>query len=582
MNAFSEKLISYSRQVRAGFKQIKNLRFSSMRKAFSLMGKREKIAFLILLALALLSLTWSIFAFYYSHTKPAPSAGGIYSESFVGQPMYINPLLAYEEPDLDLTKLVYSGLYKYDNSGQLVPDLAANMPTVSQDQKQYSIKLKNNVKWQNGKTFTANDVVFTFQILKDQAFKSPYRGSWLYTKVEKLGDYEVKFTTDDISGPFIYNLTLPIMPKSIWGNVASQNFLLSKYNLEAVGCGPYSIKEIKKLASGKVQSITLGANSDYFGDKAKISTIIFKFYDTEEDALNAFRSKEVNGTGFTPFSNNLQNDNDQSQSQVIKVPLPQYQVIFFNLNKPVFSDLKIRQALSAGVDKQKIISGVFNGNALLPSSPLLYSSQANSAMEAGGFDPESAKSILDQAGWTVDQASGIRMNKNQQLALTITSNDQEINAKAAEILAEQWKKLNINVTLNILPTKDLTEKIKSRDFEVLLFNQKFNADPDPFVFWHSSQIKDPGVNLTGYSNQEADKLIIEARTTTNEQVRREKYALFNKMISQNVPVIFLDQAEYIYLLNDEIKNVNLRVIYEAYQRFQDLPAWYIKTGRVWK
>ena len=140
-----------------------------------------------------------------------------------------------------------------------------------------------------------------------------------------------------------------------------------------------------------------------------------------------------------------------------------------------------------------------------------------------------------------------------------------------------------SVNLSIVPTKQLTDTvIRTRGFDVLLFPQKFSADPDPFLFWHSSQIKDPGVNLTGFSDPLADRLITEARTTTDQKIREQKYQQFNQLIKDKVPVIFLDQTEYIYVVSKDINNMHLGTLYENSQRFNDITGWYINTKRVWK
>ncbi len=583
MNNYLENLKALYRQIYTGLKELRTLRFSSLGKVFSLMGKKEKIALVSLTILAVISFCWSLRNFYINHTIPIPGFGGTYTEGLIGQPTYINPLLGHQEPDLTLIKLVFSGLYKYGPESQLVPDLAESLPVISQDQKQYTIKLKNNVKWHNDRQLTADDVVFTIQTIKDPVYKSPLRNLWLYTTVEKLSDFEVKFTTKDVSGPFIQNLTQPILPKFVWSKVEAQNSLLSKYNLEAVGSGPYTIKEIKKLQSGKIQSINLQSNPNYYGGKPKIDTVVFKFYDNEQDLLNAFHSKEIMGLSYSPYSSSLRLESNPEQNQIFKIPLPQYQVVFFNLQSAILSDLKVRQALSLVTDRQKIITEVFKNEAVLPSSPFLFASQTDPAEIAKGQDLEQAKKILDSAGWTVDPKTSLRRKKTQDLALTMYTNDMEMNSKAAQNLADQYRALGIKISLNVVPTKNLTENnIRSRNFDILLFAQKFNTDPDPFLFWHSSQIKDPGLNLTGFNNPAADKLIAEARTTTDQKVREQKYLEFDKLFSQNIPAIFLDQTIYVYALDKNIKNVNLHKLYDSSQRMYDLPSWYMQEDRKWK
>ncbi|HYV33930.1 MAG TPA: peptide ABC transporter substrate-binding protein [Candidatus Limnocylindria bacterium] len=583
MNGFSQNFISYTKSAVKGAKELKTLSLSKLRKVFSLLGKREKIALGVLLAVAIFSFVVSVQNFYYAITVPAATYGGSYTEGLLGQPVYINPLLASQDPDLSLTNLVFSGLYKYGDKGQLVPDLANGMPTISEDQKQYSVNLKQNATWHNNKPVTADDVVFTIQTLQDPNFKSPLRPLWQATAIEKLSDYSVKFTTKNVSVPFLNSLTLPILPKSVWSNVGSQKFLLSQYNQEAIGSGPYSIKEIKKLPSGKVEQITLASFPGYFGDRAKIDELVIKFYDTEDDILNAFHSREIEGFGFVPLGSSLFVDKNQNQAQVLSVPLPQYQVVFFNLNNKILADQNVRTALSLATDKHQIIDQVFKGNALLPVSPLVFNDPQNPQTIPSVVDITKAKNLLESSGWAIDPKTNLRTKKGQVFKISIATNDSIVNAQAAEVLANQWKALDVQVNLTVLPSKQLTDTlIKPRGFDVLLFPQKFGADPDPFLFWHSSQIKDPGFNLTGFSDPAADKLIVEARSTTNREARAQKYVEFNNLIMSKVPIIFLDQTEFVYTVDNSIKNIKLNFLYDPSQRFSNINTWYIAEKRVWK
>ncbi len=580
MPVFFENFLTYLKSIFQGLLSLRHFRLSSLRKVFSFLGRREKVALWTLAAAAAASLFFSSRNYYYAHTTVAPTFGGIYTEGLLGQPSYINPLFAHQDTDLALTHLVFSGLYKYDSSGQLVPDLADGQPVISEDQKQYTVNLKHNVKWHNDKPFTADDVVFTVLTLQDPSSKSPLRNSWLSTTVEKLSDYQVRFTTKDISGPFAANLTMPIISKAVWSHIDPQNYLVSTANLQAVGTGPYAIKEIKKEASGRIEQVTLESYSSFYTGKSKIDTVIMKFYDSDEDLLNALHGKEIQGLGFTALDRNLFLDQDRSDVNMFRIPLPQYQVIFFNLANKTLADQNVRKALQAAIDRTTIIQDVFKGNAALPVSPLLGPAASTSPASA---NLDQARALLDQAGWKVDSKTNIRTKKNVQLELTIATNDYQLNSKAAEDVANEWKKLNIKANLTVLPTKQLTDTaIRPRKFDVLLFPQKFGADPDPFAFWHSSQIKDPGLNLTGFSDANVDKLIVEARSTTNDTSRTQKYQQLDALVSDATPVIFLDQALYVYALPTSIKNASLTALTDPSERFYDITNWYIDEKRVWK
>jgi peptide/nickel transport system substrate-binding protein len=547
------------------------------------MDRREKTALCLLALLVIVNFYLSFQNFYSSHSVVAPAFGGTYIEGMLGQPAYINPLLAHTEQDLSLVKLVFSGLYKYDGSGKLVPDLAESLPQISPDQKQYTVSLKHNVKWHNGKPFTADDVVFTMQTLQDPAYKSPSLGMWQSTTVQKIDDYTIKFSTQDISGPFVQNLTLPILSQSVWSRVDAQNFLLSDNNLKAVGTGPFTVKEIKKQAGGKVDQITLASFPNFYAGQPKIGTVTIKFYDNETDILNALHSREIDGYGFVSLGSSANLEPGQNNLEILKVPLPQYQAAFFNLNNKILAEDGVRQALSLATDRRKIIRDVFAGQALLPTPPLLLSQGLGKNPIIAPADAATAAKLLDDSGWKIDPKTGLRTKKNQTLELTMVTNDFLLNSKAAESLAAQWRALNIKINLTVVPTKLLTDSaIRLRNFDVLLFPLKFGSDPDPFAFWHSSQIKDPGVNLSGFSDPQVDKLISQARATTNQDARNQEYQQLNAILTTRLPIIWLDQALYTYAVDQKIKGIKLQSLFEPNQRFYDTPNWFIDEKKVWK
>lgn len=582
MNGSTNNLISYSKQITDGLKAVKKTNLSSYRKVFSLMGKSEKIAFWILSLLAVASLFLSVKNLYLKNTRLVPAIGGSLIEGVKGQPLYINPVLAFQEPDTSLMKLVFSGLYKFDNQGNLIPDLAEGMPTLSEDQKQYTINLKRNAKWHNGRPVTADDVVFTINLVKNPDFKSPQKTLWQSTNIEKTADYQIKFSTKDVSGPFLYNLTLPILPKAIWEKVGAQNFPLSELNLKAVGSGPYSIKNIENLKNGKIKSITLESFSNYHLGKPKISEVTVKFFETEDDLFNAFYSKEIQNFGFyaSPSQNQLPNDKD---NQIFRLTTPQYETVFFNLNQKALIEQNFRNALAGSINRQDLISTVLENKALLPKIYLANTGQDSITLNQTPWGIETAKQQLEASGWQIDPATNIRTKKGVKAELTISTNDYSTNIKTAEFLIRSWAELNIQVTLKTFSTKQLNEDVvKNRNFDILLFPQKLGPDPDPFILWHSSQINEPGKNLTGFNNPTADKLITESRTNTDLSVRMEKYKQFFQLLNEKQPALFLYQNQYIYVTDNNIKNIGLNTIFESSNRFYDLPNWYLEQARAWK
>ncbi len=167
------------------------------------------------------------------------------------------------------------------------------------------------------------------------------------------------------------------------------------------------------------------------------------------------------------------------------------------------------------------------------------------------------------------------------LSFTLTTVDQPIAISVAYFLKTQWKALGVN--LEIKTVNDITEEvIRPRNYEMLLFGEVLNAVPDPFPFWHSSQIKDPGLNLAGYENKECDKLLEEARESLDEKERENALEKFQNILIGDAPTVFLYRPDYLYLVSKEIKGINAEIITDFSKRFSGVENWYIKTKRVWK
>jgi peptide/nickel transport system substrate-binding protein len=549
------------------------------------MGQREKIALGALVVLTILSGAYTTQQLFAAYTEVAPTEGGIYREGIIGQPRYINPLLATSDTDLSLIKLVYSGLYKFDAEGDVAPDLAESFPEVSEDGRSYTVQIKRNASWHDGTPITADDVIFTVQTLQNPEFKSPRRTEWQSTTIEKIDNYTVKFNLQSASAPFLNNLTLPLLPKHIWEEVPANEFATSTKNIEAVGNGPYVVKEVRQLSEGTVQNIMLKSFSNYHSRRAYIDTLKLSFYEDVGSVLNAVHGKQIDGFGYNPFNETVRFDESNNEFRITQLPLPQYQAVFFNTSRKLFSDVRVRKALQLGTDTQTIINTVYNGQGALLTGPILRQHVDGLPEPVAQANLEQAKALLDSAGWVVegntDGASTVRKKNGQELQFTLSTNNFALNTQAAELLAAQWGQLGVKVQLNIQPTRELTENaIRPRNFDALLFGQKLGADPDPFLFWHSSQVKNPGLNLSMYSNNIADRLMSEARATTTKPERDEKYRQFQEIIAQDAPAIFLVQNVFSYAQTSNVKGLSINNLSDTTARFYDLPNWYIDTKRV--
>lgn len=556
---------------------------SIWQKFFQVLSHKEKIAVNILILVIAASLILTIVGFYYYFTKPIPISGGDYSEGIVGQPMYINPVLASgNEADADLCQLVYSSLFKYDAEGKIILDLAESYET-DKNGLTYTIKLRKEVKWHDGESFTADDVLFTIQAVQDPAFKSPLRQIWQGVGVETDDESTVRFILQSPYAFFLNNLTIGILPKHVWETVAPANFPLAEYNLRPVGAGPYKFSDFEKDPDGNILSYDLEANENYFGPKSLIGRISFSFYFDEDSMLEAYNNKQIFGLSYLSPSR-LGDLKSRRSADIHSINIPRYFAVFLNQQKSkILADRDVRKALSLATDKKTIISEVLGGEGKEVYSPIPPGSfGVTDDIKKFEYNTDEANKTLDNAGWKKGE-NGFRRKDNQPLEMKLVATDWPDLAQTAEMLKKQWEAVGVKVNIETLDATDVQQNyIRPREYEALLFGQMLGVEPDPYAFWSSSQTRDPGLNLALYSNQNVDKILEKIRQETDSEKRAELYKEFQQNVSGDVPVIFLYSPNYLYITNKKVQGVKISSMNTPDKRFANVTEWYMKTKRVKK
>lgn len=548
----------------------------------NVLSKRERYLILILLAIAACSLISIPITSYYHFTKPVAASGGTMTEGIVGEPRHINPLLSQSDADRDLVKLIYSGLLKYNKDGKLVPDLAKSYE-LSPDELNYTVYLKENAKWHDGTPITADDMIFTVQVAQNTDYGSLQRINWQGVDLEKLDDHTIIFKLKNKYAQFLGNLTLPILPEHLWENIKPINFALSELNLKPIGSGPYMFKKLQKDSSGRISLYELQSNKYFYDGKPLIDKIRLKFYESEDGLIEAYNKNEVDNLGMLS-PKNIKNVKYKQRLTIERVKMPRYFAIFFNQNQSkILSDKNIRLALSHATDKDSLVQKILDSNDVAIDSPLtgvIFSSGQDPKIYE--YNKDLAKDILRKAGWDKTDESGILMKKDEKLTLKLTTSTWSELAEVANIMKEQWRDIGIDLQIETLPTSDLQQVIKERNYQMLLFGEILNLDPDPFSLWHSSQKRDPGLNLALYDNRDADTILEDARKTLSPDQRMKKYDDFQKLVVTDIPAIFLYSPDYLYGHSKNINGFENHIISTPSDRFSGIEKWYIDTRRVWK
>ncbi|MFA4890683.1 MAG: peptide ABC transporter substrate-binding protein [Candidatus Paceibacterota bacterium] len=548
--------------------------------------KKERIIFLALVAIFVGSILLFLWQANNKISVIIPERGGTLKEGIIGTPRFINPLLAISDADRDMATLIYSGLMRPDNKGGLEMDLAEKYE-ISNDGLEYTFTLKPNLVWHNGEPIISDDIIFTVQQAKDPMLKSAKRAGWEGVTAQKIDDRTLKFILEKPYTPFLESTTLGILPKHLWKEASSDLMSFSGLNINPVGSGPYKIKSVSRDSSGIISSATLEANKKFALGVPFMDNISIKFYPSEEKLLNAYRSREIDGVGaVTPQSLEAIKRGDSN----IKIfSLPRIFGVFFNKNSAkIFAQKEVRQALETATDKKKIIDEALKGFGTRLDYPIPPGTIGALPAKNTSSSVDDAKKLLEKNGWKIggDGVYEKKISRSETLRLNFsisTSNVPELKT-AAELVKSMWEKIGARVEVKVFEIGDLNQNIiRPRKYDALLFGEVVGRDPDPFVFWHSSQRNDPGLNIAMYTNITVDKFLEKARAISDEEKRKEIYGQFQEEIEKDVPAVFLYSPYFIYIAPQSLKGIeNLESITIPSERFSQAHKWYLVTGKVWK
>ena len=553
--------------------------------SFTLAERTLFYTFTTIFVLSGIILAWKVSSAFQENV---PIQGGSLTEGVVGNPRFINPVLALSEADKNLTSLVYSGLVRVNTSGEVVNDLASGVE-VSDNRLTYTVSIHPQARFHDGSKVTADDVIFTVSKIADPLIKSPRRGNWDGVSVEKVDEETVRFTLKRPYSPFIYNLTTGILPRHIWKNVTNDEFSFSQFNTLPVGSGPYQVEAVERNDGGIPDYYKLTPFERSLGQVPFIESLIFRFYPSESALIEAYNKGSVESvSGISP---ERMPELKVGSAQVIHSPLPRIFAVFFNQNQSkVLQEKSVRQALEIVTPKESIVKNVLDGFGTAIDGPLpagLYPWTEEEISEETDADKlVRAQKVLSDAGWKAGE-DGILEKKSGSatidLSFSISTGDAPELKAVAEELERAWQALGAQVEILTFETGELNQSvIRPRHFDALLFGEVVGRDTDLYPFWHSSQRNDPGLNIALYANSKADKFLESARSAPDRDSAEESYKSFQAELEKDLPAIFLYSPNFLYVVPEKVKDVSLATLAVSQDRFLGVRDWYVETDKVWR
>ncbi len=542
-----------------------------------------------LLGIALLGSLLAYLAFT-CVTAVVPDVGGTYVEGLAGSPQYLNPILCqYDQADRSLCSLIFNGLTKLNERGEVVPDLAERWE-ISDDCLVYTFYLRRDVLWHDGSPFSASDVVFTVEAMQDPGYQGvPYLAElWRSVEVVKVDSHTVEFTLQEPFAPFLDYTTIGVLPVHLLAEVPAESLPSDSFNRHPIGTGLFQLEEIS------AEHALLQANPLFYGPRPYLNKIEFRFYPDYASVLSAYERGEVQGISRVLPEDLLEVGAD-SGLKLFSAQLTGYALIFLNLKDPAvpfFQEKLVRQALLYAIDRQELVDRVLKGQGLVAHSPILPETWAyDNGVLKYEYNPERAEDLLNEAGWhnpnplpatigDAEEDDDVREKGRVKLAFTLLTDDDPLRVELAREIARQWEAVGVKATLRTVGSGLVREFLYPREFEALLIDLELHGDPDPYPLWHSTQASSGGQNYAGFISYEADKLLQEARCTTDSGRRAELYRRFQEIFADEVPSLLLYYPIYTYAVDEEVKGVQLAPMGDPSDRFRNIAEWYIVTRRV--
>lgn len=468
----------------------------------------------------------------------------------------INPILSNNKNVQDISKLIYDPLVTLTVDYKAEACLAKEW--AKQSDNSYLIKLRENVKWSDGQRFTSEDVRFTIDRLKEVSSIYSYNVQYV-TGVDIIDDYTVKISLDREIPFFEYQLTFPILSKDYY---EAEDFVNTEKNSSPVGTGKYKIAEVQP------SYIILEKNTGWWNKDTKltIEKITVNLYSSVGELYNSFKIGNIDLISTT-------NDNLQQYIGTIgysskELKGREHTFLALNMQNSFLSRQEVRKAIAYSIDKENIVSSVFNSKCYTSSFPLDYGSWLSQGQEASsGYNLEQAKQVLIDAGWSYRSGNWQKTEnyKIQRLTLSLLVRASDASKVAvAENIRQQLE--NQGIRINIIQASDeqYNNNINTKNYDIALCSMTLSPSPNLSTYFGEG-------NIANYSNEEVANIMEEVKNTTDENVLKEKYARLFEIYKSDIPYISLYKNKYIVAYNSGLVG---EITPNWFYQFYGIEGWY--------
>ena len=495
----------------------------------------------------------------------------------------INPIYSFSVDEGVIDETLFLSMVQFewnDQKGDLnaEPMLATSWEWAP-DSSYVIFNLRDNVFWSDGVKFSADDIVYTFDVYSDSKVQSRFYGSFknFYTDAdnhininktfEVISPLKIKIKFLPKSVPSLLDVVFPIIPKHVYEKIGRENISTSEINFNPVSNGVYKLKKWERN-----QSIVLEADKKSFLYKTgMIDEIIFKVVPDYNSRLTQLQKEEIDFSELIkPIDVKDLQKADNLKIESVKgreydyIGLSNIDIKSYTENKIIkknilFGSSKVRKAFAYAINRNEILSEYLNNFGELAITPVssIFKQYFDDQLKQVDYDPATAKKLLTEEGWIDSDNDGVIEKNNTEFKFTlyIPSNN-PLREFAGTIIKNNLKAVGIEMNLEKLELGAFLDNLYDKKFDAWMASWYIQVPLELKAFWYSDLQNTP-LNFAGYQNKDADKIIDElnARITLEEKI--EKYKKFQEIIFDDQPVTFLYWTDNIVVYNKRIKNLTV-------------------------
>ncbi len=464
------------------------------------------------------------------------------------EPATLNPMSAQDGYAVTIHNYIFDSLLQRDSETYEWKPALAESYVVSEDKTKFIFKIRDGVKWHDGKPLTVEDIKYSFDIIFEDKFNTASKRPYLegIKRVEVIDSKTVAFIAkDQYYANFDIAANMTIVPKHFYEDDKN------KKNFNKVNIGTGSFK-LEKLEKGK--KIVLKRNKDWWGFKLdyhkedyRYDKITFKFIGDKAVRLETFKKGNLDLMGMDVETYLKKTSGDIWGKSVFKKEVKNkspkgYNFIGWNLKSPLFKSKKVRKALFHLVNRELMIDKFQFNRAVLAKSPVYPGSEFhNPNLSIYKFNPILALEILKSEGWSDSDGDNVLDKvidgKKVKFEFTIIDPLKDFE-KYLTIFKEDAKKAGVIVNIKIVEWNTFTKLLDERKFDAVRLAWGALVNWEPKQIWHSSSAK-AGSNFISYNNPKVDKLIDEARLIHDKEKRKMKLWKIQELIANDFPYVWI-------------------------------------------